>query len=278
MSSKTSQNNSLREWILSTATAGHSIEQIIQMMLRAGYQPRQARQLVAKILDRPAVAMDLVTDQRNGRRTQHPKPPFQTVDGKRVDISVSVDSPVIRVLEGFMGEDECEQLIELARPRLDRSRTVNKLGDDQVDEARTSQGMFFQVGEAPLIERIEQRIATLVDMPARYGEGLQVLHYLPGQQYEPHYDWFNPEHHGYEMLTSKSGQRVASILIYLNTPPAGGGTHFPRAGVTVTARRGSAVYFAYEEGDTESLHAGLPVVDGEKWIATKWIRELPFVA
>jgi prolyl 4-hydroxylase len=193
MSSKTSQNNSLREWILSTAAAGHSIEQIIQMMLRAGYQPRQARQLVAKILDRPAVAMDLVTDQRNGRRTQHPKPPFQTVDGKRVDISVSVDSPVIRVLEGFMGEDECEQLIELARPRLDRSRTVNKLGDDQVDKARTSQGMFFQVGEAPLIERIEQRIATLVDMPARYGEGLQVLHYLPGQQYEPHYDWFNPE-------------------------------------------------------------------------------------
>ena len=276
MSSKISHSDSLREWIQSTAASGHDIEQIIEMMLRAGYQPRQARLLVAKILNRPAVAMDLATDQRNGRRTRHPEPPMQTVDGKRVDISVCVDTPPIRVLEGLMDVDECEQLIELARPRLDRSRTVNKSGDDQVDKARTSQGMFFQVGETPLIQRIEQRIAGLVDVPAHYGEGLQVLHYLPGQQYEPHYDWFNPQHHGYKALTSKSGQRVASIVIYLNTPAAGGGTHFPKAGVTVTARRGAAVYFAYEEGDTESLHAGLPVLEGEKWIATKWVRELPF--
>jgi prolyl 4-hydroxylase len=276
MSSKTSHSHSLREWVLSTAQAGHDIDQIIQMMLRAGYQPRQARQLVAKILDRPAVAMSVATDKRNGRRSHHPEPPFQVVDGKRVDVSVCVDRPPIRVLEGFMDQDECEQLIELARPRLDRSLTVDKTGDDQVDRARTSQGMFFQVGETPLIEHIEQRIALLVDMPVHYGEGLQILRYAPGQQYEPHYDWFNPDHQGYPMLTARSGQRVASVVIYLNSPAGGGGTQFPRAGVTVTARRGSAVYFAYEEGDKDSLHAGLPVTEGEKWIATKWLRELPF--
>jgi prolyl 4-hydroxylase len=277
MNGKTSHSNSLREWVLATAKAGHDIDQIIQMMLRAGYQPRQARQLVAKILDRPAVALDTATDQRNGRRTSHPEPPFQIADGKRVDISVCVERPPIRVLEGFMDDNECEQLIELSRPRLDRSRTVNKQGDDQIDKARTSQGMFFQVGETPLIERIEQRIATLVDLPVCYGEGLQILRYAPGQQYEPHYDWFNPTHQGYEALTARSGQRVASVVIYLNTPDGGGGTNFPKAGVTVTARRGSAVYFAYEAGDRDSLHAGLPVTEGEKWIATKWLRELPFV-
>ncbi len=276
MSSNTSRSNSLKDWVLSTAEAGHDIDQIIQMMLRAGYQPRQARQLVAKILNRPAVALETVATPLDGRRPRHPEPPVQVVDGKRVDIAVNVDKPPIRVLEGLLDHDECEQLIALASPRLDRSRTVNKKGDDQVDKARTSQGMFFQVGETPLIARLEKRIAELTGLPEHYGEGLQVLHYLPGQQYEPHYDWFNPEHHGYEMLTAKSGQRVATVLVYLNTPEVGGGTHFPNAGVTVTARRGTAVYFAYEGGDKSSLHAGLPVVEGEKWIATKWLRELPF--
>ncbi len=277
MNSVTSHSNSLRDWIQSTARAGHDIDQIVQMMLRAGYQPRQARQLVAKILNRPAVAIDVAMDVRNGRRSRHPEAPSQLAEGRRVDVTMSVECPTIRVLEGLMDAQECDELIELARPRLDRSRTVNSKGDDQLDEARTSQGMFFQVGEAPLIQRVEQRIAALLDMPVEYGEGLQVLHYLPGQQYEPHYDWFDPTHHGFKTLTAKSGQRVATVLIYLNTPEDGGGTHFPNARVTVTARRGTAVYFAYQSGDKDSLHAGLPVTAGEKWIATKWLRELPFV-
>jgi len=64
--------------------------------------------------------------------------------------------------------------------------------------------------------------------------------------------------------------------MYLNTPEEGGGTGFPAVGLTVTAQRGSAVYFAYETGEQASLHAGLPVTRGEKWIATKWLRERPF--
>jgi len=66
--------------------------------------------------------------------------------------------------------------------------------------------------------------------------------------------------------------------MYLNTPEEGGGTAFPRIGLTVTAMRGSAVYFAYDSGDESSLHAGLPVLKGEKWIATKWLRERPYQA
>ena len=81
--------------------------------------------------------------------------------------------------------------------------------------------MFFQVGETPLIERIEQRIADLVDMPAHYGEGLQVLHYQPGQQYEPHFDWFDPEHHGYEVLDAKAASAwPASSCTSTPRPPA----------------------------------------------------------
>jgi prolyl 4-hydroxylase len=118
----------------------------------------------------------------------------------------------------------------------------------------------------------------MLSIPVDHGEGLQVLHYLPGQQYEPHYDWFDPEQPGFPAITAKGGQRIASLVMYLNTPDGGGGTAFPEIGLTVTALRGSAVYFAYDTGDTSSLHAGLPVTKGEKWIATKWLREWPFQA
>jgi prolyl 4-hydroxylase len=81
----------------------------------------------------------------------------------------------------------------------------------------------------------------------------------------------------YEPVTKIGGQRIASVVMYLNTPEEGGGTAFPEVGVTVTARRGSAAYFAYEAGDRKSLHAGLPVIRGEKWIATKWLRQRPYL-
>jgi prolyl 4-hydroxylase len=154
--------------------------------------------------------------------------------------------------------------------------TVDTDGNHQVDDRRTSEGMFFALNELPLIGLIEQRLASLLGLPVNHGEGLQILHYLPGQEYKPHFDWFDPEHPGFSAITAAGGQRIASVVMYLNTPEQGGGTAFPELGLTVAARRGTAVYFAYESGDPNSLHAGLPVTRGEKWIATKWLRERPY--
>jgi prolyl 4-hydroxylase len=187
-----------------------------------------------------------------------------------------VDAPALRVLDGLLTGHECTELIELSRPRLQRALTVDSEGRQQVDQRRTSEGMFFRLNELPLIGRIEQRLASLLGVPADHGEGLQILHYLPGQEYEPHFDWFDAEQPGFATITATGGQRIASVVMYLNTPAQGGGTAFPEIGLTVTARRGSAVYFAYDGGDRSSLLAGLPVVRGEKWIATKWLRERPF--
>jgi prolyl 4-hydroxylase len=193
-----------------------------------------------------------------------------------VRVTASADKPLLRVVVSLLGAVECADLIEAARPRLDRALTVDPEGRQQTDERRTSSGMFFRLGETPLIERIEQRIAAMLDVPADHGEGLQILNYQPSQQYEPHYDWFDPQQQGYAQLTRHGGERVASLVMYLNTPEEGGGTAFPEIGLTVSAIQGSAVYFAYRSGDRSSLHAGLPVVRGEKWTATKWLRERPF--
>ncbi len=276
MNKRDPQSESLREWVVTTARAGHNVDAILHMLQQAGYSPRQSRQIVAKHLNQPAMEMGVFSPKREGKRTRHPQPPALELDGHRVEVSLSLDDPPLRVLENLLSPAECDELIGMARPRLDRSLTVDRSGQHQVDQARTSSGMFFGLGENPFIQRIEKRLADLVGIPADHGEGVQILHYQPGQQYEPHFDWFDPSQPGFATITASGGQRIASIIIYLNTPANGGGTHFPHAGVTVTARRGAAVYFAYEGGDETSLHAGLPVIEGEKWIATKWVRERPY--
>lgn len=276
MNKQISATSAIRNWIRQSSRAGNSIEDMIDMMLKSGYTARQARRLVADTLNRPAVAIPVADKRRDGLRTTHPQAPNVEADGRRIGVSTCVETPTIRVLDSVLDDGECADLIEQARPRLDRSRTVTDTGTNEVSSARTSSGMFFKLGETELIARLEHRIAEIVDLPMIHGEGLQILHYRPGQQYEPHYDWFDPTQSGYKTLTDAGGERIASFIMYLNTPEGGGGTHFPRAGVTVCARQGSAVYFAYENGDKSSLHAGLPVTAGEKWIATKWLRERPY--
>ncbi|MGN2243002.1 2OG-Fe(II) oxygenase [Frateuria sp. GZRR33] len=263
----------LREWILTTARAGHGVPEVLKLLKDAGYPPAQCRSAVAEVLKIPLSSIN--ASAPSGRRTRVPAAPRVTVDGREVRVTAGMEAPIVRVLDGLLDPDECAALIDAARPRLDRAMTVAEDGKHQVDERRTSAGMFFRLGETPLVRAIEARLAKLLDLPVEHGEGLQVLHYLPGQEYEPHYDWFDPTQPGYAAVTARGGQRVASVVMYLNTPEEGGGTAFPNVGLTVTALAGSAVYFAYEGGDTSSLHAGLPVIRGEKWIATKWLRERP---
>lgn len=269
----------LREWILSTSRSGCSLSDLLKMLKDAGYGGEQSRQIVARVLNLPlATVMAASKNKPVGARTRHPQAPGQSVNGHPVKVTVSTDAPVVRVLEGLLTPEECDALIAEASPRLARSLTVDVDGRQQTDQRRTSQGMFFAIGETPLVQRIEQRIADLLAIPVSHGEGLQILHYRPGQEYEPHFDWFNPDQPGFSMVTARGGQRIASVVMYLNTPEEGGGTAFPRIGLTVTAMRGSAVYFAYDTGDDASLHAGLPVIKGEKWIATTWLRERPYQA
>jgi prolyl 4-hydroxylase len=164
----------------------------------------------------------------------------------------------------------------LAAPRLARSETVdNATGGSEVNAARTSDGMFFERGEAPLITAIEQRIATLLRWPVANGEGLQILRYRPGAEYRPHHDYFDPEHPGTARILERGGQRVGTLVMYLNTPEGGGATTFPDIGLEVAPVRGNAVFFSYDHAhpDTRALHGGAPVTAGEKWVATKWLRE-----
>jgi len=199
---------------------------------------------------------------------------------KWVEVIEHRHDPELMVFANLLSPAECEALVDAARPRLSRSLTVDtKTGGEELHPDRTSQGMFFARNENALVQRIETRIARLLRWPIQNGEGLQVLRYPPGAQYKPHYDYFNPAEAGTPAILLRGGQRVATLIMYLFEPEAGGATVFPDIGVQVAPKRGHAVFFSYAQAhpSSQTLHGGEPVVTGEKWIATKWLRQHEFV-
>ncbi len=198
---------------------------------------------------------------------------------RQVTVLLTVQQPRIVVFGGLLSDDECDALVAAAAPRLARSETVViDTGGNEVNAARTSEGMFFGRGETPLCVRIESRIAALLHWPVINGEGLQILHYQPGAEYKPHHDYFDPAQPGMAAVLARGGQRVGTLVIYLNTPVQGGGTTFPDVALEVAPIKGNAVFFSYDRphASTRTLHGGAPVLAGDKWVATKWLREGEF--
>ena len=199
-------------------------------------------------------------------------------DGCELRLSAQLERPQVLVYEGLLSPEECRDMIALAETRLTRSTVVDEqLGEARPHEHRTSAGGFFQRGEHPLVARLEARLAELLDWPVENGEGLQVLRYGVGGEYRAHFDWFNPEHPGSERHLRTGGQRVGTCVIYLSDVEDGGGTRFPSLGLEIRPKPGAVLYFADvdERGveDPSTLHAGVPVLAGVKYIATKWLRE-----
>ena len=204
-------------------------------------------------------------------------------EGRRVRVAARLREPSAAVLDGVLDAAECAELIALARPRLAPSTIVDPAsGKDAVSPARTSEGMFFRLQENELVARIDRRVSTLMGLPLENGEGLQVLRYPPGAASLPHYDFLMPAGARNRASLARSGQRAATMVIYLNDVEEGGETVFPEAGFAASPRRGGALWFEYCNAagqlDPRSLHAGAAPLSGEKWIVTKWMRQRPYVA
>ena len=273
----------LRRWIIEQAQAGHAAPVVLQSMRDAGWDEDVAADALEITLQDHL--NELAVQQGLPSAVPVPEPqldasPSQVDCGDRmVNVLLAMAQPRIVVFGNLLSPEECDALIADAEPRLARSLTVaTKTGGEEINADRTSDGMFFQRGETPLIQRIEERIARLLNWPIENGEGLQVLHYRPGAEYKPHYDYFDPAEPGTATILKRGGQRVGTLVMYLNDPEQGGGTTFPDLQLEVGPRRGNAVFFSYAQGHPSSrtLHGGAPVLKGEKWVATKWLREGEF--
>ncbi|KAI3907560.1 hypothetical protein MKW98_016204 [Papaver atlanticum] len=190
-------------------------------------------------------------------------------------------APRIIVLHNFLTSEECDYFIAIARPRLQPSKAIKS-------DQRTSFGMSLSKEDSknPMVQAIEKRISVFSQVPVENGEPIQVLRYEKNQYFRLHHDYLPDTFN----LKQTGGQRIATMVMYLSDQLKGGETYFPMAGTgkcscagkmlkgsSVKPIKGDAVLF-WNMGpdgkeDPNSIHAGYDVLLGEKWSATKWMRQ-----
>lgn len=301
----------LAAWVHAQAIANAAFHDVRPVLLRHGYDELQIRRIYGAAVDdpdgfkagfsalsasRPQVATPLPKHApgTQPRAAASRREDFAAVaaldagaghglacDHGQVRVVFRHARPHVVLLANVLTAEECDALIEVALPQLRRADVVDSgSGGSYIDARRTSELTILRRGASPLLARIDQRIARITGIPVERGEPLQVMRYGAGAEYQPHHDYFDLSRRGEAAYLVHGGQRVASLVIYLNDVEAGGETVFPEVGLSVAPAKGSAVYFAYTDAqsrcDPLSFHGGAPVVRGEKWIATRWLRELPF--
>ncbi|KAG8384752.1 hypothetical protein BUALT_Bualt04G0151100 [Buddleja alternifolia] len=215
-------------------------------------------------------------------------------------------NPRAFLYRGFLTDKECDHLITLlnlivtgervkfAKDKLEKSMVAdNDSGKSIESEVRTSSGMFLAKAQDDVVTGVEAKIAAWTFLPPENGEAMQILHYEHGQKYEPHFDYFHDKAN-----QELGGHRVATVLMYLSNVEKGGETVFPNSevkdkqpkgvdwsdcakeGYAVRPRKGDALLFFSlhpdATTDSTSLHGSCPVLEGEKWSATKWIHVRSF--
>jgi prolyl 4-hydroxylase len=265
----------MQAWVTTQLAGGYQPEEIFSALIEAGWQTATANRALGLPAGGPAPppAVTVPVVRLDATRT------MVDAGDKWVEVREHREAPDLWVFSNLLSMPECKALMRDAAPRLIRSRTVDTLtGGEELNHDRTSHGMFYTRGETAVVRRVEARIARLLNWPVQNGEGLQVLRYRPGAEYKPHYDYFDPGEPGTAKILQRGGQRVGSLIMYLQEPEEGGATVFPDIGLRVRPQRGSAVFFSYPQAHPVSLtlHGGEPVITGEKWIATKWLREHEF--
>jgi len=184
---------------------------------------------------------------------------------------LSRDSTLSRV-SAFLTPLECQHLMHSAADLLTPALVIDpRTGRKILNPVRTSDtASIGPLREDLAIRAINLRIAALSGSSVFAGEALTILRYQFNQQFRLHSD----------ILSSSNNQRVKTVIIYLNDDFGGGQTVFPNIGIGILPKAGDAIIFSntYPDGrtNTDSNHAGLPVLKGSKWIATRWIREKPF--
>lgn len=179
------------------------------------------------------------------------------------------EAPRVVRFPALLTPAECAHVASVAAELLEPARVIDpRTGRWMAHPVRTSEDAAIGPTREDLVVRaINARVAAISGTDIAQGEPLTVLRYKPGQEYRPHLD----------TIQGAANQRVATVLLYLNHAFGGGETRFPDLGLTVPPRGGDALLFVntLDDGrpDPASRHAGLPVTQGAKWLATRWIRE-----
>lgn len=220
-----------------------------------------------------------------GQRPRQAVPVDWTAAAAAVDLSAfeapfttktERDDPRIATIPDLLPGWACDYVMALAEPALQRGMVVDATGGESVQDERSNRVMNFGLADSDVVlELINNRLAAAAGMPTENAEGLGVLHYAPGERYKPHVDYIPDTPANADHLAAR-GQRVRTLLVYLNQGFEGGATEFPHLELAFKPPRGSALVFDSVKPDGSvdpmTLHTGAPTTRGDKWVISKWFR------
>ena len=185
---------------------------------------------------------------------------------------VETDQVALFTIGDFLKPDECAQLCTMI-DAVARPSSLHEL--DYASGFRTSYSGDLNPHD-PFVAGISRKIDALLGVEAAIGEPVQGQRYLPGQQFKPHNDWFYTTEGYWPQEEARGGQRSWTAMAYLNEVEAGGATRFAELGFQIEPKRGALLIWnnALPDGrpNENTLHAGMPVVRGAKYVITKWYR------
>lgn len=177
------------------------------------------------------------------------------------------------VVKRFLDEETCAALIE----RIDSQRRPSTIADDSgIANFRTSETCDLDPSD-PFVAEVDRKFSDLLGIPPDRGELLQGQRYAPGQEFRPHTDTFNPGGFDFYVHTADRGQRTWTAMVYLNEPEDGGATRFKTIGKTIQPETGKLLTWNNLLPDGQpneaTLHQGMKVRRGTKYVLTKWFRQ-----
>tara|TARA_R100000900_G_scaffold103281_1_gene80186 strand:+ start:548 stop:1126 length:579 start_codon:yes stop_codon:yes gene_type:complete len=180
------------------------------------------------------------------------------------------------VMDNVLTPEECRQIIKHADPNMVESDTVGAT----IKGYRTSSNTYIPNGSNPLMEKISLVTEVLTELPSKNQEDICVVRYEEGEEYKPHHDYFTGQtSEEAQEEEARGGDRVYTVMFYLNDDFEEGGTLFLNPNIEVRPKTGRCVIWKnYLDGkpNTKSYHAGLPIKTGVKYIGVKWIRQNEF--
>ena len=208
--------------------------------------------------------------------------PVRRILGESVTARLSADPDVraakveraaIYYRPDFLSPAQCERLIAI----IDSNRRPSTLLSEAAEtDFRTSESCDMDRW-SPDVRPIDEAIAGLLGIDPVYGETMQGQRYAVGQHFRAHHDYFNEAQPYWPRMQQSGGQRTWTAMIFLNPVEEGGATWFPLAGIRVAPKPGLLLAWNNMNPDgsanTNTLHEGMPVVSGTKYIVTKWFRE-----
>lgn len=182
-------------------------------------------------------------------------------------------NPLIYTIDNFLTDDECNEIINLSEEyKFRRGYVLDSDSENSLSELRTNSLIWIDHNKTKNVKRVIDKIASLVSLPSDNAEDMQLIRYNKSEHYSHHYDAFE--------RTSKlsDNQRLITALVYLSDVKKGGETDFSKIGLRIKPKKGKLIIFynCLKDGKTpnpNSLHAGLPVVEGTKYAFNLWFHE-----